>query len=66
MDRSRVIHRCSGDSVARVSRCTLRVPPSAASPNAIATASTSVDFPLPFSPTRKVTPGGSSHPSRSS
>ena len=32
----------------------------------MATASTRVDFPLPFSPTRNVTPAGSSQPSRSS
>ena len=42
------------------------MPPSAASPKAMATASTRVDFPLPFSPTSNVTPAGTSSPSRSS
>jgi hypothetical protein len=36
------------------------VPPSGLNPAATAIASTSVDLPLPFSPTRKVTAGSSS------
>ena len=40
--------------------------PSGDSPKAVATASTIVDFPDPFSPTRKVTNGDRSRPSRAS
>ena len=57
--------RCSGDSEAVrgvPARCA--VPPSGESPNAIATASTIVDLPLPFSPTSSVTPAGRSSPRR--
>ena len=55
----------SSDSVARVP-CRANVdPPSAERPKAIATASTTVDFPDPFSPTRIVTPDGRSSPESS-
>src|ERR1700733_13348585 len=39
-------------------------PPWGLSPHASASVSTTVDFPDPFSPTRTVSPGGSSSPSR--
>ena len=41
------------------------LPPSGDSPKAVAIASTIVDLPEPFSPTRKVTPGPRSSPSAS-
>ena len=56
----------SGDSVGRVACIECVDPPSGLSPNAIATASTRVDLPDPFSPTRKVTPLSRSIPSRAS
>src|SRR3954452_9961686 len=46
------------DSVTRVECIAPREPPSAFSPCTPASASTSVDLPEPFSPTRKVTPAG--------
>ena len=54
----------SGDSVGRVACMECVDPPSGLSPNAIATASTIVDLPEPFSPTRNVTPLARSIPSR--
>ncbi len=47
---------------ARVENRKDRDPPSGLKPAATATASTSVDFPDPFSPTRNVVPGGKSSP----
>ena len=44
--------------MARVEKSKFRVPPSALKPQATATASSRVDLPVPFSPTRKVTPAG--------
>lgn len=38
------------------------LPPSGLNPHATASASTTVDLPEPFSPTRNVTPGGRSSP----
>ena len=54
--------RPRADSEAGWSAAPCVEPPSGSSPNAIATASTSVDLPEPFSPTRKVTPGAASGP----
>jgi hypothetical protein len=45
------------DSDERVAKRKLRLPPSALKPAAMAIASNSVDFPLPFSPMKKVTIG---------
>ncbi|GAA2861706.1 hypothetical protein GCM10010472_18770 [Pseudonocardia halophobica] len=50
----------SEDSLARVAKAKFREPPSALNPAATAMASTSVDLPDPFSPTRNVTPGPNS------
>ena len=52
------------DSLARVAKRKFWLPPSGLNPAATASASTIVDFPLPFSPTRNVTPGGSVRPPR--
>ena len=52
------------DSVGRAECWLWVLPPSDDMPKAVATASTMVDLPDPFSPTRKVTPGGRSSPSR--
>ena len=41
-------------------------PPCGLSPHASASISTTVDFPVPFSPTSTVTPAGRSRPSHSS
>ena len=46
---------CSSDSDRRVAKLKFLLPPSALNPAATAIASDSVDFPLPFSPTRNVT-----------
>ncbi|GHE90738.1 hypothetical protein GCM10017786_23800 [Amycolatopsis deserti] len=50
------------DSLERVAKSKFRLPPSGLKPAATASASTRVDLPLPFSPTRKVTPGASGRP----
>lgn len=55
----------SGDSLGRVTCDPFVLPPSGGIPYAVAMPSMMVDLPLPFSPTRKVTPCGSSKPSRS-
>src|SRR5688572_17750475 len=49
----------SGGASSRVWAPKLSEPPSGEKPAATAIPSTSVDFPLPFSPTRNVTPGAS-------
>ena len=59
---SRAAPSPSGDSLARVECMAPRDPPSGLIPYARASASTSVDFPDPFSPTRKVMPAGRSRP----
>ena len=45
----------NGEWVARVEKEKFRVPPSGLKPQATAIPSSKVDFPLPFSPTKKVT-----------
>jgi hypothetical protein len=50
----------SEDSLGRVAKLNEREPPSGLNPAATAMASTSVDFPEPFSPTRNMTPGPNS------
>ena len=51
---------CRPDSEARVLKLKFALPPSALNPAATAIASTSVELPLPFSPTKKVTFGSKS------
>ena len=46
---------CSPEWVSRVEKAKFREPPSGLKPRARATASSKVDLPLPFSPTKKVT-----------
>jgi hypothetical protein len=46
---------CRSDEVFRVSKPRFRLPPSGLRPARTATASMSVDFPLPFSPAKNVT-----------
>ena len=53
----------SGGASARVCAPNCSDPPSGAKPAATAIPSISVDFPLPFSPTRNVTPGASGNSS---
>ncbi|HEX2700137.1 MAG TPA: hypothetical protein VHM89_08050 [Acidimicrobiales bacterium] len=54
----------NSDSVGRVAKARLRLPPPGFTPALTATASTRVDFPVPFSPTKKVTVGPMSSWSR--
>jgi hypothetical protein len=51
----RVSASASGDGLANVVRWWLRLPPSGLNPQHSASASSSVDLPLPFSPTKNVT-----------
>ena len=54
----------SGESESLVVKLKLRLPPSGLRPDATATASSSVDLPEPFSPTRNVTLGWKGSTSR--
>lgn len=53
--------RCSSEWDSRVPNLKFLDPPSALNPQATATASNRVDFPVPFSPTKNVTAGWNSN-----
>ena len=53
--RTTEMHRCRLECVSRVEKEKFLEPPSGLKPQATATASSRVDFPVPFSPTRKAT-----------